>query len=88
MAEDLEGDKLVKAMSEENREIKWGIRAPVRLGNRAYAVPAAGIKATVVRFEVHRIENAERLIKERVKIGGKVRKVELFQLESVRPNYT
>ena len=68
-------DKLGKVMKEENPSISLGFRDPVRLGGQALG----GAKATVVRFEVYEIEDAIKLIKEGIKIGGKMRTVEEFK---------
>ena len=48
------GEKLVKAMKEENPGIKLGFRDLVRLGRQAWGGRAKGaVKATVVKFEVY-----------------------------------
>ena len=72
---ELEGEKLAEAMERENKGIKWAVRAPSHLG----AAWGKAQKATVVSFEVHDYDDATRLIKEGIMIGGKNRHVELFQ---------
>ena len=74
------GEKLVKAMKEENPGIKLGFHDLVRLGGQAWGGMAKGaVKATVVKFEVYEIGDAARLVKEGIKIRGKVRMVEEFR---------
>ena len=47
------GEKLGRAMKEENPGIKLGFRNPVRLRGQAWGGMAKGaVKATVVKFEV------------------------------------
>ena len=72
---ELEGEKLAEAMERENKGIKWAVRAPSRLG----AAWGKAQKVTVVSFEVHNYDDAMRLIKEGIMIGGKNRCMELFQ---------
>ena len=67
------GDKLNKAMNTENPGITLGFREPVRLG-----VAKGAMKATVVKFEVYKFEDAMKLVKKGIKIGGKVRTVEEY----------
>ena len=67
------GDKLNKAMNTENLDIILGFREPVRLG-----VAKGAMKATVVKFEVYKFEDAVKLVKEGIKIGGKLRTVEEY----------
>ena len=62
------GDKLNKAMNTENPDIVLGFREPVRLG-----VAKGAMKAMVVKFEVYKFEDAVKLVKEGIKVGGKVR---------------
>ena len=74
------GEKLGKAMKEENPGIKLGFRDPVRLGGQAWGGMVKGaVKATVVKFEVYELADAAKLVKEGIKIGGKVKIVEEFR---------
>ena len=75
VSEELAGEKLAEAMEKENREIKWAVRAPERLGGAW----GKAQKATIVSFEVHNYDDAAKLIKEGIMIGGKRRHVELFR---------
>ena len=75
VSEELAGGKLVEAMEKENGGIKWAVRAPERLGG-AWGKTQ---KATIVSCEVHDYNNAAKLIKEGIMIGGKKRHVELFK---------
>ena len=74
VTEELTGEKLAEAMEKENKDIKWAVRAPTRLGGAW----GKSQKATVVSFEVHDIEDAKKLIREGIMIGGKKKHVELF----------
>ena len=74
------GEKLGKAMKEENPGIKLGFRDLVRLSGQAWGGMAKGaVKATVVKFEVYELSDAAKLVKNGIKIGGKVRIVEEFR---------
>ena len=58
------GEKLGKAMKEENPGIKLGFRDPVRLRGQAWGGMAKGaVKATVVKFEVYELGDAAKLVK-------------------------
>ena len=67
------GNKLNKVMNVENPDIILGFREPVRLG-----VAKGAMKSTVVKFKVYKFEDAVKLVKEGIKIGGKVRTVEEY----------
>ena len=79
-------EKLGKAMKEENPGIKLGFRDPVRLRGQAWGGMVKGaVKATVVKFEVYELGDTAKLVKEGIKIRGKVKAVEEFrgQLKTV-----
>ena len=75
VSEELAGGKLAEVMEKENGRIKWAVRALERLGG-AWGKTQ---KATVVSFQVHDYDDATKLIKEGIMIGGKKRYVELFK---------
>ena len=75
VSEELAGGKLAEAMEKETGGIKWAVRAPERLGG-AWGKTQ---KATIVSFKVHDYDDAAKLIKEGIMIGGKKRHVELFK---------
>ena len=72
---ELKVGKLAEAMEKENKGIKWAARDPTHLGEAWGRTQ----RATVVSFEVYDYDDAAKLIKEEIMIGGKKRHMELFK---------
>ena len=75
VSKELVGGKLTEAMEKENQGIKWVVRALERLGGAW----GKAQKATIVSFKVHDYDDAVKLVKEGIMVGGKKRHVELFK---------